>query len=396
MEESRGSPREVFLVFLKLGLTSFGGPIAHLGFFREECVRKRGWLDDAAYADLVALCQFLPGPASSQAGFALGYLRAGLPGALAASVAFTLPSAILMVAFARGVSFFSPKSELLHGLMVAAVAVVAHAVWSMGRRLCPDLPRAAMALVAAAAALLLPAAWMQVAIIGAGLALGAALLHAEAPPAKPVHFPHLRGGRFSTACLLAFFGLLALLPIIAAHGSRWLMLADGFYRAGSLVFGGGHAMLPLLETGTAGRGWISHDAFLAGYGAAQALPGPLVTFAAYLGVLCLPGAPAWLAGLWCLLAILLPSLLLVLGALPHWQRLRSNARAQSALSGANAAVVGLLLAALYNPVATHAVTSPRAAAMAVAAFVALQFGKLPPWLLVLACGLGGAFLLEKS
>jgi chromate transporter len=235
---------------------------------------------------------------------------------------------------------------------------------------------------------------MQIVIIGSGLGLGAVLLHAGLPPREPVHFPHLRGGRFSAACLLAFFGLLVLLPLLAANENHWLMLAGGFYRAGSLVFGGGHAVLPLLETGTAGRGWISHDAFLAGYGAAQALPGPLITFAAYLGVLCLPGSPAWLAGLWSVLAILLPSFLLVLGALPHWQRLRANTHAQAALSGANAAVVGLLLAALYNPVATHAITSPRAAVLAVVAFAALQFGKLPPWLLVLACGAAGAFLLR--
>jgi chromate transporter len=242
--------------------------------------------------------------------------------------------------------------------------------------------------------LLVPAAWAQIVIIGIGLALGTGLLHAGAPSSEPVHFPHLRGGRFSAACLALFFGLLVLLPLLATSGNRWLMLADGFYRAGSLVFGGGHVVLPLLEAGTAGRGWVSHDSFLAGYGAAQALPGPLMTFAAYLGVLCLPGAPAWLAGLWSMLAILTPSFLLVLGALPHWQRLRNNPRAQSALAGANATVVGILLAALYHPVATSAITSPRAAAMAIVAFAALQFGKLPPWLIVLGCGAAGIFLLR--
>lgn len=395
MDETRGSAREVFRVFLKLGLTSFGGPVAHLGFFREECVRRRGWIADAAFADLVALCQFLPGPASSQAGFALGYLRAGLPGAFAAWVAFTLPSAILMIACAYGIAFFSPGSAWLHGLKVAAAAVVAQAVWSMARRLCPDIPRGAMALAAACIVLLAPTAWAQLAVIGIGLVLGAWLLQAKIPAGEPVHFPHVRGGRFSIACLSLFLALLAALPLLAATGNRWLMLADGFYRTGSVVFGGGHAVLPLLETQTVGRGWISHDAFLAGYGAAQALPGPLMAFAAYLGALCLPGAPAWLSGGWSLLAILLPSFLLVLAALPHWQHLRTNPRAQAALAGANAAVVGLLLTALYNPVSTNAITSPASAALALAAFAALQFGRLPPWSIVLGCAIGGAFLLRE-
>jgi chromate transporter len=394
MEETRGSAWEVFRVFLKLGLTSFGGPVAHLGFFREECVQRRGWVSDAAYADLVALCQFLPGPASSQTGFALGYLRAGLPGAFAAWAAFTLPSMVLMIACAYGIAFFSPDSAWLHGLKVAAVAVVAQAVWSMSRKLCPDFPRGAMALAATCTVLLAPSAWTQLAVIGAGLGSGAWLLRTEIAEEKSASFPLVRGGRFSTACLSLFLLLLFVLPLLAASGNRWLMLADGFYRTGSMVFGGGHAVLPLLETQTVGRGWISHDAFLSGYGAAQALPGPLMAFAAYLGALCLPGAPLWLSGTWSLLAILLPSFLLVLAALPHWQRLRNNPRAQAALAGANAAVVGLLLAALYDPVSTNAITSPGAAAMALTAFAALQFARVPPWLIVIACALGGAFLLR--
>jgi chromate transporter len=299
-----------------------------------------------------------------------------------------------MIAFACGVGFIAPDSAWLHGLKIAAAAVVAQAVWSMAQRLCPDVPRITVALIAAGVVLLSSTAWMQLVVIGCGLAFGMCFLRPAIPDGAPVHFPQMKGGRFSIVCLSAFAALLVLLPLLAATGNRWLMLADGFYRTGSMVFGGGHVVLPLLEAQTAGRGWVSHDAFLAGYGAAQALPGPLMAFAAYLGVLSLAGAPAWLTGPWALLAILLPSFLLVLGALPHWQRLRSNPRAQAALAGANAAVVGLLLAALYDPVGTGAITSPAAAALVIAAFAALQFARLPPWLIVIACAVCGGILLR--
>ena len=394
MEETRGSAGEVFRAFLKLGLTSFGGPVAHLGFFREEFVRRRAWITDAAYADLVALCQFLPGPASSQVGFALGYLRAGLAGAFAAWAAFTLPSAAIMLACAYGITAIHPDAGWLHGLKIAAVAVVAQAVWQMARKLCPDAPRAGIALGAAAIALAMPAAWIQVVLIAAGLFLGALVFRHEPSPGSEPRLP-ISGGPFSLACLISFFALLVLLPLLAAATeNRWLILASGFYRTGSLVFGGGHVVLPLLEAETVGRGWVSRDNFLAGYGAAQALPGPLFSIAAYLGALALPQGPAWLAGLWCLVAMLLPSFLLVLGVLPHWQRLRSLPFASGALAGANATVVGLLLAALWHPVGTSAITSLPSAALALAAFAALQFAKLPPWLIVALCALAGRIFLS--
>ncbi|MDD5201110.1 MAG: chromate efflux transporter [Terrimicrobiaceae bacterium] len=395
--ETRSVPRrpvlEVLGVFLRLGLTSFGGPVAHLGYFRAECVQRRGWLTDAAYADLVALCQFLPGPASSQAGFALGYLRAGLAGAFAAWAAFTLPSAAIMIACAYGIGAIKPGAAWLHGLKIAAVAVVAQAVWQMARKLCPDPARAGIALGATALALAFPSAWMQIVLIAAGLALGAVVFHSGAQPDGD-RLP-LRDGPLPRACLILFFALLASLPIVASiTQNRWLVLADGFYRTGSLVFGGGHVVLPLIETETVGRGWVTRGDFLAGYGAAQALPGPLFSIAAYLGALSLPAGPRWLAGLWCLFAILLPSFLLVLGVLPHWQQLRSRPAARGALTGANAIVVGLLLAALYHPVGTSAITSWRAALIAASAIAALQFAKLPQCLLVPVCALAGGLLLR--
>lgn len=395
-DASQSTPRrsrvgEVFVAFLRLGLTSFGGPVAHLGFFRAEFVERRRWVSDAAYADLVALCQFLPGPASSQVGFALGYLRAGLAGALAAWAAFTLPSAALMIACAYGVAAVTPGAGWLQGLKVAACAVVAQAVGQMARRLCPDLPRAALALAAAALALAFPAPGMQVALIAAVLGVGMAAggRWGTAPPAGE---PPLRGtGRgLAAGCLAAFFLLLGGLPLLALGGDRGAVLGDAFYRAGALVFGGGHVVLPLLEAETVGRGWVTPGEFLAGYGAAQAVPGPLFTFAAYLGTLAGPG---WLAGLGCLVAVFLPSFLLVLGVLPHWQALRARPGARGALAGANAAVVGLLLAAFLHPVATGALTSPAAAALALAALAALQLGRVPPWAVVGGCALaGGVFL----
>jgi chromate transporter len=378
---------EVFCIFLKLGLTSFGGPVAHLGFFREEFVARRRWLSDAAYADLVALCQFLPGPASSQIGIALGHLRAGLPGACAAWLGFTLPSAVIMIACAYGVSEVPSSSGWLSGLKIAAVAVVAQAVWSMAPRLCTDFTRRAMAFAAAVATLMVPTSWMQIALIAAGLACGVWILHGDKEPEESTL--HAAGKPRSSVYFATFFILLITLPLLATSGNVWLELADRFYRVGALVFGGGHVVLPLLESATSR--WISHTDFLAGYGAAQAVPGPLFSFSAYLGALI--KGPPWLGGIFALVMIYLPSFLLVLGALPHWQRLRSLPRAQGALAGANAIVVGLLLAALINPVGSSAITDPKSALLAAAAFLALQFGKLRPWLLVLLCAAAGGLLL---
>ena len=389
---------ETFTVFLKLGLTSFGGPVAHLGFFREECVARRKWVTDATYADLVALCQFLPGPASSQVGFALGYMRAGLWGAFAAWAAFTLPSALIMIACAYGLKFIRTDSAWLHGLKIAAVAVVAQAVWSMAVRLCPDRTRVTMALIAACIVLGFRSAWVQIVVIGAGMAVGWLCFHRrsyESDGPGSDNLRHIHRGTFAIVSICIFFGLLAGLPLLAASiRNEWLALANSFYRSGALVFGGGHVVLPLLDAATVGRGLLTKDEFLAGYGAAQALPGPLFTFAAYLGAVIMPDGPGWAAGLWCLTAVLLPSLLLVLGTLPYWQQLRQNPSAQAALSGANAAVVGILLAAFYHPVWTAAIDSLQAMILAFAAFCALQFWRVPPWLLVMLCAAGGATLLR--
>jgi chromate transporter len=485
---------EIVVAFGKLGLISFGGPVAHLGYFRAEFVERRRWLSDADYADLVALCQFLPGPASSQTVFALGMRRGGLIGAMLASLCFTMPSAVLMIAFAYGVAWAGDLSHAgwLHGLKLAAVAVVAQAVWGMGKQLCPDRPRLTLAAVAAGVILWVPSAVTQVAVIAAGALVGwvlyrgvvareaakgtsavalpvvvasesmkqddsapradeggtpsprtgaaavaafpvragrdtatggAQLAHrpdgaADAsergataptdllPPASAtregaaVHIedaspPRIRGHVAAAMALLVCVGLLVVLPAVASStGSRRIAVFDSFYRAGSLVFGGGHVVLPLLRAEVVPKGWVVDDAFLAGYGAAQAVPGPLFTFSAYLGTSIdrtagAGPATAWLGGLWCLLAIFLPAWLLIGGALPFWQTLRRKAWAQASLRGANAAVVGVLLAALYNPVIVEGVNGPRDVAAALLAFVALHAWKLPPWLLVgLTAGAG--------
>src|SRR5580658_5606863 len=332
--------REVFSAFLKLGLTSFGGPVAHLGYFRYEFVERRKWFDERAYADLVALCQFLPGPASSQVGIAIGLLRAGYPGALAAWAAFTLPSAIALVAFAVGLSSLGDAlgSGWLHGLKVAAVAVVALAILGMARTLAPDRSRATVAVAAALITFSLPSAWGQIAAIAFGAMAGAALLRAEAPSGHvALQVPVSRAA--GMIALLGFVALLLGLPLLAATvGGRPLALFDTFYRVGSLVFGGGHVILPLLQAELVPAGWITNDAFLAGYGAAQAVPGPLTTFAAYLGAV----IGGWKMAVLCLVAIFLPSFLLVIGVLPFWDELRQRRDTQAILRGINAAVVGLL------------------------------------------------------
>lgn len=388
---------EVIRAFSKLGCISFGGPVAHMGYLREEFVGKRRWLDDAAYGDLVALCQFLPGPASSQVVFALGMQRAGWLGGLLASLCFTLPSAALMILFGYGVSALGGLQHAgwLHGLKLAAVAVVAQAVWGMGRNLCPDRTRLTIAIVAAALLLVVSNALLQVGVILGGGFVGwwlyrKGISHLEnGGRADGKH--HLIAGTI----LAVFFLLLIFLPLLAAvSGNKNLAVFDGFYRAGSLVFGGGHVVLPLLRAEVVPNGWVSDGAFLAGYGVAQAVPGPLFTFAAYLGAVIHPGAKAWLEGLWCLLAIFLPAWLLVAGALPFWHQLRSQVWAQAALRGANAAVVGVLLAALYNPVWITGVGNARDVAMAVAAFGLLQWWKVSPWLVVLLTAVTGQCLLK--
>jgi chromate transporter len=392
---AEGSAAEVLRVFLGLGLTSFGGPVAHLGYFRDELVERRRWLDERSYADLVALAQFLPGPASSQVGMALGQLRAGYAGALAAWLGFTLPSAIALVLFAYGVSAIGDAagSGWLHGLKVAAVAVVAQAVLAMARSLAPDRQRATLAVASAVVVLLVPTAWAQIAAIVLGAIAGVAMLRAAPVEGAHVVLP-VRVSRMAGALMLAgFLALLAGLPVLAAAvPAQTILLVDAFYRAGSLVFGGGHVVLPLLQAEVVPTGWVTSDAFLAGYGAAQAVPGPLFTFAAYLGAVMGPQPNGWLGAVICLGAIFLPSVLLMLGALPFWDALRRQPVAQAALKGVNAAVVGVLLAALYHPVWTAGIHTGRDFALGAVAFLLLHIWKVPPWIVVVLSALGGAAL----
>jgi chromate transporter len=386
------SAAEVFLVSLRLGLTSFGGPIAHLGYFHDAYVVRRRWLGEEAFADLLALCQFLPGPASSQLNMSIGMVRAGIPGAVAAWLGFTLPSAIALAAFAflvgtPGVA----DSGWLHGIMVAAVAVVAQAVLAMARRFTREARTASLAAGAAVASLLLPFAFSQVLVIAAGAGLGRLLLP---PPehARGSDLPVRVKGWVSIASLCLFALLLAGLPILrAVDPSPWVAVAESFYRSGSLVFGGGHVVLPLLHREVVSPGWVGEAQFLSGYGAAQAVPGPLFTFAAYLGAL-MPVPPNGLFGaLLALVAIFFPSFLLLVGILPFWAALRAKPGVQSALGGVNAVVVGLLAAALYRPVWTGAITGAADVCIALAAFTLLQSWKARPWMVVaLAAGAGEA------
>jgi len=388
---------EIFAVATRLGLTSFGGPVAHLGYFREEYVVRRRWLDEATYADLVALCQFLPGPASSQVGIAIGITRGGLLGGLAAWLGFTLPSAIALVLFAYGLrGLGAADAGWLHGLKVAAVAVVALAVWGMARSLASDRARATIAIVSAFCALLWPTGVGQVAIIAAAALGGLWLLPTSAAPPTAVRLVPV-SRTLGVAALVVFFGLLIALPIARQiTGSQALALFDSFFRVGSLVFGGGHVVLPLLQAEVVPPGWVTSEAFVAGYGAAQAVPGPLFTFAAYLGAVMGP-PPTGLAGAAiALVAIFLPSFFMIVGALPFWDTLRGRSSFQSALRGINAAVVGLLLAALYQPVWTSAIHGPADVGLALAAFGLLAFWKAPAWLVVvLAAAAGTLFALVR-
>lgn len=390
----RTSPAKVFLIFLRLGCTSFGGPVAHLGYFRDEFVGRRKWIEERAYADLVALCQFLPGPASSQVGIGVGLTRAGLWGALAAWLGFTMPSALALIAFGYGVVAFQEVVDhgILHGLKVVAVAVVAQAVWGMARNLCPDAKRATMAVLAAVAVLASPTPLVQVGVIIVGGLVGLIILRAETST-EHISLGVTVSRRIAVASLVLFFAGLIGLPILTTvYPSHTLAVVESFYSSGSLVFGGGHVVLPLLQSEVVTPGWLSNDAFLAGYGATQAVPGPLFTFAAYVGTVMTPGPNGLAGAMIALVAIFVPSFLLVVGALPFWDALRQIRAMQTALLGVNAAVVGLLLAALYNPVWTSAILIPADFALAICAFTLLVFWKVPPWLVVILTALGGWFI----
>ena len=381
-----GSVLEVFATFLKLGLTSFGGPIAHLAYFRRELVERRNWVGESQYAQLLALCQFLPGPASSQLGFSLGLLRAGWPGACAAFIAFTLPSALLLFAFAALLPKISGVAgdAAIHGLKLVALSVVAQGVLGMARQLCPDAARASIAALAAAAILMSGQAWVQLLVVALGALAGLAFCRAVQPVAGGGL--QLRYGATFGWVLLAVFALLLVGLPLAAHGRDGLLaVTEAFYRAGALVFGGGHVVLPLLEEAVVKPGWISSDEFLAGYGAAQAVPGPMFTLAAYLGAR-LPGGEGGVAGAAiALAAIFLPGFLLVAGVLPLWRAVAGRPVAARAIAGVNASVVGLLGAALYDPVWTSAVRGPVDLAIAIVGFTLLVAWRVSALLVVLWC-----------
>jgi len=392
----RHSVLEVLLVSLKLGLLSFGGPIAHLGYFHAEYVKQRQWMDERRYADLVALCQFLPGPASSQVGMGIGMIRAGIPGALAAWIGFTLPSALLLAAFA----YLFQKADLdeagwIHGLKLAAVAVVAQAVYSMGRSLANDRPRATIAIAAALAVMAWHHPLAQIVAIALAAAAGLFLCRETFPEQTEQAPASFKGSRkFAVSALAALAALLILLPLLRRlfPDSLGLAVFDGCFRSGSLVFGGGHVVLPLLEQEVVPPGWVTPEQFLAGYGAAQAVPGPLFTFASYLGAM----IGGWPLALLATIAIFLPAFLLVAGILPFWDRLRGRQGVQAALRGVNAAVVGILLAALYDPIWTSAVRTPADFSLTLATFALLTIWKLPPWTGVLFAALGGTAIAVFS
>jgi chromate transporter len=396
-ERGHGSPWEVFGVALRLGLTSFGGPIAHLGYFREEYVRRRHWLDEQAYADLVALCQFLPGPASSEVGIAIGITRAGLLGGLAAWLGFTMPSALALIAFGYGVQQLTvADAGWVHGLLIVAVAVVAQAVWGMARQFCPDRTRQTIAILATLTMLTWQTGLAQVLLIVVAGLVGWWLIRSEEVDIS-IHQREPIPRRLGVIALTLFFALLFGLGLLRAIvGTYALALFTSFYRVGSLVFGGGHVVLPLLHSAVVPPGWVTDTQFVAGYGAAQAVPGPLFTFSAYLGTVAAPSPNGWIGGLIALVAIFLPAFLLVIGVMPFWNLIRVRPGFQSALRGVNAAVVGLLLAALYNPVWTTAVKTRADFALVVIAFGLLMLWKLPPWVVVIIGAIGGALIQAFS
>ena len=386
---ARSSPWEVLAIFLRLGVTSFGGPIAHLGYFRTEFVERRRWLSDRGFSDVVALCQFLPGPASSQVGMAIGLARAGWLGLLAAWTGFTLPSALLLIAFAYGIARFGAlaDSSAVHGLKVVAVAVIAQAVWGMAKSLCPDRPRAALAVLAALLTLILPSAVGQVGAITIGACLGWWFL--KPPDQSPSELISFGVSRLAGWLALSLFVVLLIgLPALAAALQSPLMsLFEGFYRSGALVFGGGHVVLPLLQAVVVPSGAVSNADFLAGYGAAQAVPGPLFTFAAYLGAVMHGPLSGWLGGLVFLVVIFVPAFLLLVGALPFWDSLRRRNDVQAAMAGVNASVVGILLSALYDPVWTSAIHSRSDFGLGLAAFGLLVYARVSPFIVVASSAL---------
>ncbi len=380
---------EILLISLRLGMTSFGGPTAHLGYFHEEYVQRKKWMDEKSYADLVALAQFLPGPASSQVGIGIGVMRAGVLGGIVSFIGFTLPSVIALMIFALLLTGFDiAEAGWLHGLKIVAVAIVAHAIIGMATKLTPDVKRKTIALLALIATLFWQSPLIQVGVILIAAFIGFFLYrqHNESDESLS-YFPIAK--RISIGCLLLFFSLLFLLPIIReATGSHWVALFDSFYRSGSLVFGGGHVVLPLLEQEFVPTGWVSEENFLAGYGATQAVPGPLFTFAAYLGVV----MKGWQGGLVATVAIFLPAFLLLLGALPFWDSLRNNPQIKGAILGVNAAVVGILISAFYYPIWTSTILAPTDFAMAAVLFSMLAYWKLSPWAIVVSGAAGGALL----
>ncbi|MBI2857858.1 MAG: chromate efflux transporter [Chloroflexi bacterium] len=386
-----GRMLEVFLVALRLGLTSFGGPIAHLGYFRDEYVVRRKWLDERTYAEVVALCQILPGPASSQVGMTIGMMRAGMLGGMVSWLGFTLPSALALILFAYGVAFVNvADAGWLHGLKLVAVPVVAQAVWGMARVLTPDRQRVTLAIAAAVATLVFATAWAQVAIIAAAGVLGWWL------PGATQAVPAIREAKSRRSLVVALTVLFVIgvllvgLPFVRQFvENRPFEEFDSFFRVGSLVFGGGHVVLPLLQREVVPPGWLTNDQFLAGYGAAQAVPGPLFTFAAYLGAAMHPGSLAWLYGAFTLVALFLPAFLFVVARLPFLALMRGNRHFQSAMRGINAGVVGILLAALYNPIWTGAVKTPADFGLALALFAMLMFWRLRPWVVVISAAVGG-------
>ncbi|MEI1421546.1 chromate efflux transporter [Bacillus cabrialesii] len=380
---------EILIVSTRLGFTSFGGPIAHLGYFYEEYIRKRKWLDEKSYADLVALCQFLPGPASSQVGIGIGFLRGGLIGGIVSFLGFTLPSVLALIIFALLLkSTDIEQAGWIHGLKIVAVAVVAHAITGMAQKLTPDVKRKTIALFALVVSLLWQTVFTQAGIIIVAAAIGFLLFQESIDKKESAfHFPISK--TFGTVCLSLFLGFLVLLPVLRETADlRWLSMFDSFYRAGSLVFGGGHVVLPLLEQEFVPAGMISKEAFLAGYGAAQAVPGPLFTFAAYLGAV----MGGWQGGMLAAIAIFLPAFLLILGALPYWDALRRNPNLKGALAGVNAAVVGILISAFYLPIWTSAILNPIDFAFAAVLFSMLAYWKLPPWVIVISGVIGGLLL----
>jgi chromate transporter len=395
---STGSPLEILRVFAKLGISCFGGPIAHIGYFREEFVVRRRWLDEQAYVDLVALCQFLPGPASSQVAFSIGLIRAGYLGGLAAWIGFTLPSAIALVLFAYGAGALEGPTGtgLLHGLKLVAVAIVAQAVWGMARALCPDRTRASIAVVAALLVLFSASSAAQMAAIILGGIAGFWLCRLG-PIALAGHMTITVSRPIGVVALAAFFLLLGGLPVLhSISGSQGVALFEAFYRSGALVFGGGHVVLPLLHEVVVTPGWVSEDTFLAGYGAAQAVPGPLFTFAAYLGTVVAPSPHGVAGAILSLIAIFLPGILVLIGTLPFWETIRRRAGAQAMMRGVNAAVVGLLAAALYNPVWTSAVNTGGDFGLALVGFVLLTIWRAPPLIVVVISAVGGIGLMYLS